>query len=166
MSSVEQKTTHTALKRKVEGNNTNHNSFSILSNMEIIDIAGNMGIKVGVSDYDKVELIKDLENARQPLHDKISKNHKNVDEEEDNNAKGRTDPSQLLLEWTNEDSEEENFVLVESKKKKREKKKLAASVKFSPRRSKRTAPSIYRNRGQQENLVVIVSDRQTKKDRK
>lgn len=66
------------------------------------------------------------------------------------------------MEWENEDSQEEDFILVESKKAKKEKKKrLKEKAKSSPRRSKRTAPSIYRNKGQQEIPKPSISDKTT-----
>jgi hypothetical protein len=55
------------------------------------------------------------------------------------------------LEWIDEDSEAENFTLVVSKKKKKKKQSpmnVEKPVLVEPvRRSKRTAPSIYRNKG-------------------
>jgi hypothetical protein len=77
-----------------------------------------------------------------------------IDGEIENDESGHIDVP--LLEWLDEDSEAESFTIVQSRKKK---KKQAQFLLENPvltlpvRRSQRTAPSIYRSRGGQENLV-------------
>jgi hypothetical protein len=77
-----------------------------------------MGIIVQPSDFDKVDLLRDIEIARNAL-----KNPKLIVEEV-------VEESQLLenigeagavhlLEWLDEDSEDEQFTLVQSRKKKK-----------------------------------------------
>lgn len=77
-----------------------------------------MGINIDNSDFDKIDLMKDLEIARHAL-----KNNKpdseNVDKSNDDHDLNLNDCGTNLLEWINEDFEEENFVIVQSRKKKR-----------------------------------------------
>lgn len=53
-----------ALKANLEGNPTNHNSFSVLSAEEIANVTSCMGIRVDDDDFATFDLIKDLERAR------------------------------------------------------------------------------------------------------
>lgn len=113
-----------------------------------------MGIIIPDCDFDKVEIMKDLEVAR---HNLDGKQKKVVNDKGKEQPVTESDINQIpLLEWINEDSEEENFILVQSKKKKREQKKLKNSVSkatgmnstnMPARRSKRTTPSVYRSYG-------------------
>jgi hypothetical protein len=59
----------------------------------------------------------------------------------------------LVLEWLDDDSEAVHITLVQSKKKKRQKTQLENMAREPNIRSKRTTPSIYRNKGGQENNV-------------
>lgn len=146
-------------KRYLEGTNLSfENFFALLDNSDIALIASNMGIIIPDCDFDKVEIMKDLEVARHNFEDK--QNNVKNDKEEGQPVIG-SDADQIpVLDWINEDSEEENFILVQSKKKKREQNKLKNSVSKEPginttnmpaRRSKRTTPSIYRSCSGQEN---------------
>lgn len=107
-------------KRSLEGTNlNNHNSFAILNNPDIAQIALDMGVNISVDEFDCVDLMKDLEIARHALDNKSScqSNTDNVVSDVDH---AKMDRGNLLLEWVNEDSEEENFTLVQSKTKIRE----------------------------------------------
>lgn len=57
-----------------------HNSFSALDNNVISSIALNMGVIIDESDFDVVEIMKDLEVARHALHKK-SEITNNVEED-------------------------------------------------------------------------------------
>jgi hypothetical protein len=108
-----------AKKRSLEGTSlSDQNSFAALSNDNIANIAREMRIIVQPSDFDKVDLLKDLEIARHALKNLKMLIDENLDE-----------PHQLeaipevgeipLLEWLDEDSEAEQFALVQSWKKKK-----------------------------------------------
>jgi hypothetical protein len=60
-----------------------------------------------------------------------------------------------LLKWVEEDSESEQFTLVQSRKKKKKhtQKLLENPVSLNLVRSQRIVPSVYRNKGTQENPV-------------
>ncbi|TVU43075.1 hypothetical protein EJB05_09511, partial [Eragrostis curvula] len=114
----------TAKKRSFEGTNlSEHNSFSILDNEDIADLANNMGILISGNFFEKVDLMKDLEIARHSLINKSSNidtasvnletnaNTESSCQEQhtsDNLLPERNDS--LLIEWANEDSEEEGSV--------------------------------------------------------
>jgi hypothetical protein len=58
-------------KRNLEGTNLSSlNSFSILNNAEILNLAGNMGIIIEREHFETVEIMKYLELARHSL-DKV-----------------------------------------------------------------------------------------------
>lgn len=50
-----------AMKRNLEGNSKNSNSFASLSNDEVVYLSTNMGISFSKDDFDTFNLIKDLE---------------------------------------------------------------------------------------------------------
>ena len=57
-------------KRTLEGNNDSSNSFSILGNDEIIDRSMSMGVKLDVSSFASIDILKNMENARIALSKK------------------------------------------------------------------------------------------------
>ena len=60
-------------KRTISGNNiSTFNSFSILDNVDIIDRMSNMVIPVSNNNYESVDLLKEIENARDALIKKMS----------------------------------------------------------------------------------------------
>lgn len=59
-----------AKKRNLEGNQTNSNSFSVLSIDEVVHISSEMGIVIDDSAFDTCNLLKDLETARNDLYQK------------------------------------------------------------------------------------------------
>jgi hypothetical protein len=97
---------------------SNQNSFVVLSNDSIASIVGDMCIIVQPSDFDKVDLLRDIEIARNAL-----KNPKLVAEEnadESHQLDTVVDVGEVpLLEWLDENSEAEQFTLVQSRKKKK-----------------------------------------------
>jgi hypothetical protein len=138
---------------QMEGNAlSNKNSFALLDNDLIVDLAGEMGVVISHSDFDILNLMKDLELARHALEKRKEVEIKSLD------VYGETpeniDQTEIsLLEWVDEDSEAENNTLVLSKKNKKKKQaqlKMESSGVGVPMRSKRTTPSVYRNKGGQE----------------
>lgn len=66
-------------KRTLEGTDLDsHNSFVVLNNEDICDIAGDMGISICVNDFDITDMMKDLEVARHSLKDKVDNGNKMV----------------------------------------------------------------------------------------
>jgi hypothetical protein len=136
---------------------SNKNSFALLDNDIITNLAGEMGVVISDKDFDIVDLMKDLEVARHVLERRKEVDIKSLDacdESSDNNEQSEIH----LLEWVDEDSESKNFTLVlsrKNKKKKQAQQKLENPEVVVPvRRSKRTAPSIYMSKGGQENPVT------------
>jgi hypothetical protein len=143
-------------KRNLEGTNLSSlNSFSILNNAEILNLAGNMGIIIEREQFETVEIMKDLELARHSL-DKVKMCEiKNPNE-------GVIPISEiqgseiLALEWLEEDEEADDFTLVESKKKKKQRAQLEnLDGGHVLRRSKRSTPSMYRKPGDQGNSGAL-----------
>jgi hypothetical protein len=135
-------------KRSLEGTSlSDQNSFAVLNNDVIADIAGDMGIIIQTSDFDKVELVKDLEIARHAIRNPIVLPDANMDDS--SKLDGTYVQDEIpLLDWLDDDSEAENFVLVQYRKKK--KKQGICSMENSVskghvRRSQRTTPSVYRS---------------------
>lgn len=61
-----------------EGNNTSCNSFSALSNDEIVDRSISMGVVIDKSSFDIIDMLTELEKARQCLCDKALNNTANM----------------------------------------------------------------------------------------
>jgi hypothetical protein len=78
-----------------EGTLTVHqNSFAVLSNPQIIDLATKMGIHSESKSLEKINLLKDLENARMRLNEQSSADQ-NINLEEVNLPL----EEQNILEW-------------------------------------------------------------------
>jgi hypothetical protein len=95
-----------------------HNSFAALNNKIIADIACDMGIDMSFSNFDSIDIMKDLEVARHSLKsiNESKLNVSNVQKAQDNEEIASELP---LLEWIDDDYEAEHFNLVQSKKRKR-----------------------------------------------
>lgn len=66
-------------KRNLEGTNlSNTNSFVVLENHEIANLANNMGVVINENEFDKIDFMKDLEIAKHNLDNKI-KNAKGLE---------------------------------------------------------------------------------------
>jgi hypothetical protein len=142
-----------------------HNSFATLDNECIASLASEMGINIAPDQFESINIMKDLEIARQTLDMSKLVEHPINEETEVENSTECVEVGNLL-EWIEEDSESESFTLVQSRKKK--KRQLRKSLKKSRmenplRRSSRITPSIYRGKGVQENLAP--GDRRSKKDK-
>lgn len=73
---------------ETEGNSSlQQNSFAVISNPHIISLASTMGISFDSISFEKIDLLKDLENARMKLND-----HATVVVEQPVNLEGDTLP--------------------------------------------------------------------------
>jgi hypothetical protein len=99
-------------KRSLEGTNlTDHNSFAILNNSEIVHLASDMGINIDCLQFDYVEIMKDMEVAGHSLEK--TKNNVIKNPNEGIVPMEAVQENQMLaLGWL-EDSESEKFTLVE-----------------------------------------------------
>ena len=129
----------TGKKRPLEGNNIlTSNSFSILDNNDIISRVINMGVPIADSDFDSINLLRDLEQARLSLNRKNVCNiepvvedtslHNHVNENNDDSVSD-------LVEWNDVASNaSDDFILVTPKRNRRPPNKLILSV---PKKKKR-----------------------------
>jgi hypothetical protein len=89
---------------EIEGtsSSSDKNSFAVLSNIHIIDIATKMGVQSESLSFEKIDLLKDLENARMKLNE-----HDNVLVDQSNSLEEVILPleDQNVLDWGTEESE-------------------------------------------------------------
>jgi hypothetical protein len=112
---IEEKNRRMAVKRNLEGNSCIPKSnFSCLSSNEIIDISKKMGVNMNDQNMESIELLKEMELARQCLGQK--KNEILQKKEEDNMTKQN---DEFIGIQDHEESETDDFILVQSRKKKR-----------------------------------------------
>ncbi|KAE8805150.1 hypothetical protein D1007_18789 [Hordeum vulgare] len=111
-----------AKKRDLQGNESpSSNSFDVLSNMDIISTASQMGVNIPDDSFTVIDVIRELEKSRANIAKKISNNEK----QQENvllitNAAGESSP--LNTSWGEEgDLGEEGFKIVKSRKKERRK---------------------------------------------
>jgi hypothetical protein len=153
-------------KRSLEGTNlSSQNSFAILDVDNIGRIDGHMVVVIPDFEFDKIELLKDVEIARHALYKKQSRPLPDV-EEVAQSPKEIGNEEVPLLEWLDDDSENEKCTLVQSKKKKKKQVKLSLEKsveKPTLRRSQRTAPSVYRRDGSQESSPCVRQTNHNKK---
>ena len=125
-------------KRTSEGTTSIYsNFFSALDNDSIVKKGNLMGVNLGVKDFDSIDMLKDLENARFSLQEKL----KSSTLSETNNVQD-LNPSQTnqlndqtLLDWVEEEnSEEDDFILVQSKRHRRSVRRLTLSGKKPQRK--------------------------------
>jgi hypothetical protein len=143
-------------KRNLEGTNlSNQNSFVVLGNSDIANIASGMGVVITSDHFDKVELLKDIELARHALQ-----NIKVVDvlmkEMECAKSEEVQHEEVPLLEWLDDDEENEQYTLAQSRKKKKKvlRTHLELPVGEAPvRRSSRATSSLYKRGEEQEHLA-------------
>jgi hypothetical protein len=106
-------------KRNLEGNQTpaDSNSFSVLSNSEIVVRASMMGAKILDNKFSSIDLLGELECAREILENKQMYSVNDILLFIENNV-GEMTP--LCMNWSDENEENvEGFILVESRKEKR-----------------------------------------------
>jgi hypothetical protein len=105
----------------LEGKHLNlKNSFAVLNNNELMVRSRKMGVKVGVEDLAKFDILKDLESARSNL---LYRNSNEM-------VVGGQETEEIIsleemkyLEWKSDVSEEEDFQIVSSRKTKKNKRK-------------------------------------------
>jgi hypothetical protein len=104
-----------AVKRNLEGNSCiPEPNFSCLASKEIIDISKKMGVNINEQNMKSIELLKEMELARQCLGQKKTKI---LQKKEVDNMVKRNDEN--FGSQVNEESETDDFILVQSRKKKR-----------------------------------------------
>jgi hypothetical protein len=104
---------------KPEGTLTVHqNSFAVLSNPQIIDLASKMGVHSESISFEKIDLLKDLENTRMKLNE-----HSIADQSINLEEVTLLLEEQNILEWGSKESDEEPIVLIPSVRKSRSLKK-------------------------------------------
>jgi hypothetical protein len=95
-----------------------HNSFATLDNECIASLASEMGINIAPDQFESINIMKDLEIARQAMDRSKLVEHPINEETEVENSTECFEVGNLL-EWIEEDSESESFTLVQSRKKKK-----------------------------------------------
>ena len=98
------------------------NSFSSLNDDDIIARTISMGVNIDVSNFDSINMLKDLESARLALHLKQQENlaGKNYEVQDPSSIQKDSETEGKLLEWLESDhSDESDFILVTSKKRTR-----------------------------------------------
>ena len=106
----------------------NQNSFAVLTNVHIAPLASKMGIHSDSLSFEKIDVLRDLENARMKLNDNTSVTNESASNLEDEDL-----PSEEhnILDWGTDDSEEEPQVLpasiMKSRSSKKKKRKTRAS---------------------------------------
>lgn len=104
---TEAKTMMMSKKRNLEGTNLNsENSFSILNNVDIMQLSVNMGVNINDNDFAAIDLIKDLEMARHSLANKKLETENHVVEDE------------IILEEIEEETSDYNEELIKTPKRK------------------------------------------------
>jgi hypothetical protein len=125
---IREKAENFTRKRNLEGNNTttDTNSFASLSNNEIVVRVSMMGVKIPDNNFSSIDLLRELECARENIDNKHMHSVTDVPLFIENNV-GETTP--LSMSWADENEEnDDDFILVESKKKKRNKKKSKSPI--------------------------------------
>ncbi|KAE8811153.1 hypothetical protein D1007_12064 [Hordeum vulgare] len=126
-----------AKKRNLQGNETlSGNSFDVLSNMEIISTASQMGVNIPDDNFAVIDVIRELEKSRANIAKKINNNEKQQEKMLlITNAAGESSP--LNTSWGDEgDLDEEGFKIVKSRKK--DKKKVNVVISKPLTRSQNT----------------------------
>jgi hypothetical protein len=112
---IEEKNRRMAVKRNLEGNSCiPEPNFSCLASKEIIDISKKMGVNINEQNMESIELLKEMELARQCLGQKKTEI---LQKKEVDNMVKRND--EYFGSQVNEESETDDFILVQSRKKKR-----------------------------------------------
>jgi hypothetical protein len=119
-------------KRNLEGNHTpaDSNSFSVLSSSEIVVRASMMGAKIPDNKFSSIDLLGELECAREILENKQMHSVNDIPLFIENNV-GEMTP--LCMNWSDENEENgEGFILVESRKERRNKRSKSHIVVSRP----------------------------------
>ena len=111
---------------------TDQNSFAVLSDIQIVSLASQMGINSESLNFEKIDALKDLENARMKL---IEQNSSLLEQENIIVDENFPLEDQVVLEWGSEESDKESCVIpVSSRKSKsaKKKKRKTRAVKAHP----------------------------------
>ena len=90
---------------------THSNSFAILSNQRISDLASKMGIHTHSISFEKINMLKDLENAR---IDMVNKSKGAVDQNKCLEEENLPLEDQNILDWQSDSSDEEQLIVIDS----------------------------------------------------
>jgi hypothetical protein len=128
-SSIMEKVEIVARKRSLEGNavptSSNSNSFSVLSNSELMCRAHKMGVNIPDNDFTAIDILRDLEASRNDLAEKcMSRNNEDTLFIENN--VGNSTP--LSMDWNPVSDNEEPFTIVRNKGRKASRKKPAVVI--------------------------------------
>ncbi|KAE8812393.1 hypothetical protein D1007_10759 [Hordeum vulgare] len=109
-------------KRNLQGNETSPgNSFEVLSNLEIISTAAQMGVSIPDDNFVVTGIIRELEKSRTHIAKRIDNNEKQQEKMMFiTNAAGESSP--LNTSWVDEgDLDDDGLITVKSRKKEKEK---------------------------------------------
>jgi hypothetical protein len=151
-------------KRSLQGTSlTSKNSFAVLDNEVIAELANSMGVKASSFQFETFDLMKDIEVARHAIN-KVKKIPM-PDPIEFVNESETIANKIPLLQWLDDDSESEQFTLVQSRKKKKRQSvvPLPSLGQVESLRSKRNGPSVYRTRGGKGDLETSSRYHNSKK---
>ncbi|KAE8784214.1 hypothetical protein D1007_42300 [Hordeum vulgare] len=114
---VEDRARRLASKRDLEGNpQLRNNSFSVLSDAELISRASNMGVIIPDGSFACIDVLRELEQVREELDLKKKTSHEKQDDMFITNGLGHSTP--VSLEWLDQDETIfENESITKSKKK-------------------------------------------------
>ena len=111
-------------KKNLEGNLlSSKNSFAVLENSDILIKAGKLGLDSEGLNYEKIDVLKELERARAGLIEKKGKGTEVMGIEDETSLPFE---EMKFLEWHEEDTDEEGFHTVSHKKSKKKRKSLVA----------------------------------------
>jgi hypothetical protein len=127
--------------------------FFVLDNDEIASLAAGMGIVIPKENFDIINIMRDLENARKALNKVENAPYQDISDELSPVDEIR-EIEIPMLEWYENDSEAEHFTMVQSRKEKGKNLMENSSRETLVRRSKRTTP-IYRDRGAGNSYLQI-----------
>jgi hypothetical protein len=117
----------------MEGNSSlQRNSFAVLANPQIVSLANKMGIDSDSISFEKIDLLKDLENARMKLNEQSTVTVDQADNLEDEMLPLN---DHNVLDWGSEDSEEPIIVVNsvrKSRSSKNKSKRKARVIKNPP----------------------------------
>ncbi|KAE8817785.1 hypothetical protein D1007_04555 [Hordeum vulgare] len=96
-----------------------HNYFEVLSNLEIVSTAAQMGVNIPDDNFASIDIIKELEISRANIAKKVDKNEEQQDKMLFITNVAR-ESSPLNSAWVGEgDLDENDFTVVRSRKKKK-----------------------------------------------
>jgi hypothetical protein len=126
------------------GNRQNLNSFSVLNDHEIVDRSLNMGVVMSDTNFEPINILTEMENARMTLHNKIANTtqKENDDQNEadkvselDEEENEKTDVETMI---NDNSSDSDDFTLVLPKRVGRAPKRLSISGKKCPQKTKKS----------------------------